>query len=96
MSTDERLDRIEAALKQAQMAIAQLRFDQDATERRSLYKSERIVEFERRIDWLSDRVHAIEDLFEPGNAIALLDAAVMALAVDVELLKQAREASDGK
>lgn len=97
----DRVTAIESSLTQAHMAINQLRFDISVADRRSDGNSARIVEAHKRIDDYSDRVHRVEDLFLPGNALFLLEQAVWEAAnqlaqlrIEVDLLKQARAAGD--
>lgn len=85
------LAQIRAALAAIEIAVEQLQFDIGHADRRSHNNSAKVTDASVQIGKVSDRVHTIEDLFEPGGAIALLERAVWALASDVEQLKRAKE-----
>lgn len=87
--------RIGPEIERIEQAIVAIRVDVGVAERRSAGNSGRVTEAHGRVDKLSDRVHTIEDLREPGGSLAQLEAAVWALAIDVEALKQAKAAGDG-
>lgn len=87
-------DQILARIERLEEMVKQLQFDISHADRRSNGNSERVTQAHNRVGDVSDRVHKLEDLFEPGGSFALLEAAVWQLATDVETLKQARAAGD--
>lgn len=93
--SDDRLIRIEADIAAIQSALDLMRLDIGIAERRSQGNAQRVVEAHERISHNSNRIHRLEDLFEPGGSFALLEQVVYQIAADIEQLKQARAAGDG-
>jgi hypothetical protein len=101
VSTDERLTSLEAAVKRALLAIEHLRIDVAAIDSRASRAFTIAHEAEKRVDNISNRLHAVEDHIEPGNAFDLLSQAVWSISnefnglkVEIEQLKRARAAGD--
>ncbi len=88
------VNRIWPELDQIKQVLAQARFDIGVGDRRSDGNSARVTEAHTRIGNLSERVHHLQDLFEPGGSFAELERVVWQLAADLEALKQAKAAGD--
>lgn len=80
-----------AILDHLREELKQIRFDIGVAERRSNRNASHVHEAHLRIDILSDRQHVIENHFEKGGEIDLMQQALARMATQIEALSNTRE-----